>query len=131
MHLRQPGFPYSGSVRFTKNKGRIQKFKEKRHSRYIYQNELGEAWFRHDMAYEDFKDLFIRTACDKVLLDKAFNIAKNPKYYGYQKGLTLIVYKLFNKKSAGCVIKSETMLNQQLAEKLHKPTMKIFNAMYN
>ena len=105
-------FTDSASGPFTKNKGRIQKFKEKRHSRYIYQNEPDKAWFRHDMAHGDFKDLSIREACDKVLLDKA----KNPNYYGYQKGLTSIVYKLFDIKSAGGVIKSETMLKQQLAE---------------
>ena len=52
------------------------------------------------MAYEDFKDLAKRTAADKVLRDKAFNIAKNPKYDGYQRGLAPIVYKFFDKKTA-------------------------------
>ena len=53
------------------------------------------------MAYGDFKDLVRRTAFDKVLRDKAFNIAKNPKYDGYQRGLASMVYKFFDKKSAG------------------------------
>ena len=53
------------------------------------------------MAYGDFKDFKRRTACDKILRDKAFNIAKNPKYDGYQKGLASMVYKFFDKKSAG------------------------------
>ena len=44
------------------------------------------------MAYGDFKDLARRTASDKVLRDKAFNIAKNPKYDGYQRGLASMVY---------------------------------------
>ena len=63
-----------------KKKERIQKFKQTRDSRYIYKNELDKACFQHDMTYGDFKDLRKRTAADKVLRDKAFNIAKNPKY---------------------------------------------------
>ena len=50
------------------------------------------------MAYGDFKDLTRRTASDKILHDKAFNIAKNPKYNGYQRGLASMVYKFFDKK---------------------------------
>ena len=77
------------------------------------------------MAYGDFKDLARRTAFDNVLRDKAFNIAKNPKYYRYQRGLASMVYKFFNKKSAG---KSVTTLasNEKLAEELHKPIIKNF-----
>ena len=62
-------------------------------SRYIYQNELDKGCFQHDMAYGDFKDLTKRTAADKVLCDKAFNIAKNSKYDRYQQGLTSMVSK--------------------------------------
>ena len=87
MHLRQPGFTYSAYGTFTKNKERIKK-----DLRYIYQNELEKACFQHDMVYGDFKDLNRRIAADKVLLDKAFNIAKNPKYDGYQRGLASMVY---------------------------------------
>ena len=50
------------------------------------------------MAYGDFKDLNRKTAANKVLLDKAFNIAKNPKYDGYQRGLASVVYKFLEKK---------------------------------
>ena len=50
------------------------------------------------MAYGDFKDLAKRTAADKVLRGKAFNIAKDPKYDGYQRGLASMVYKFFDKK---------------------------------
>ena len=57
MHLRQPGFTYSACQPFTKNKERIQKFKENGDSQYIYQNELNKACFQHDMACGDFKDL--------------------------------------------------------------------------
>ena len=47
----------------------------------------------------DFKDLPKRTASDKILCNKAFNIAKNPKCYGYQRGRVSLVYKCFDKKS--------------------------------
>ena len=84
MHLKQPGFTYSACGPFTKNKERIQKFKDSGASRYIYKNDLNKACFRHDMAYDEYKDLARRTASDKALRDKPFNIAKNPKYDGYQ-----------------------------------------------
>ena len=83
MHLRQPGITYSACGPFTKNKERIQKFKETGNSRYIYQNKIDKACFQHDKSYGDFKDLTRRTAFDKILRDKAFNIAKTPKYDGY------------------------------------------------
>ena len=131
MHLRQPGFTYSACGPFTKKKERIQKFKQTRDSRYIYKNELDKACFQHDMTYGDFKDLKKRTAADKVLRDKAFNIAKNPKYDGYQRVLAFMVYKFFDKKTKGSgvtlannsAIKSIPQ-NEQLAEELHKPIFK-------
>ena len=52
------------------------------------------------MASGDFKDLKRRTFSDKILRDKAFDIAKNPKYDGYQRGLASMIYKCFDKKSA-------------------------------
>ena len=70
-------------------------------SQYIYQNELDKACFQHDMAYGDFKGSTRRTASDKILYDKAFNIAKNPKYDGYQCRLASIVYKFFDKNTSG------------------------------
>ena len=77
------------------------------------------------MAYGDFKDLKRRTFSDKVLRDKAFNIAKNPKYDGYQRGLASMVYKCFDKKSKGSgVANNEIKQNLQLAEELHKPIIK-------
>ena len=104
MHLKQPGLTYSACGPFTKNKERIQKFKETGDTNYIYKNELDKACFQHDMAYGDFKDLARRTASDKILRDKAFNIAKNPKYDEYQRGLASMVYKFFDKKCAGSVV---------------------------
>ena len=76
IHLKQPGFTYSACGPLTKNKKRIQKFKETRDKNYIYKNELNKACFQHDMAYGDFKDLARRKTSDKVLRDKAFNAAK-------------------------------------------------------
>ena len=77
MHLKQPIFTFSACGPFTKNKKRIQKFKETGDTSYIYKNELDKACFQHDMAYGDFKDIVRRTASNKVLRDKVFNIAKN------------------------------------------------------
>ena len=92
--------------------------------RYIYQNELDKACFQHDMAYGDFKGLSRRTTSDKKLHDKAFNIAKNSKYDGYQCGLGSMVYNFFDKKTAGGSAKNENMTNQDLTEELHKPTIR-------
>ena len=96
-------------------------------SRYIYKNELDKACFQHDMGYGDFKDLAKR-------IDKSFNIAKDPKYDGYQRGLASMVYKYFDKKTKGSgvttlanksTIKS-TPQNEQLAEELQKPIIRKF-----
>ena len=93
MHLKQPGSTYNACRPFTKNKERIQKLKKTGDTNYIWKNELDKACFQHDMIYGDFKDLERRTTSDKVLRDKAFNIAKNRKYEGYQSELASIVYK--------------------------------------
>ena len=60
-------------------------------TKYIYKNELDKACFQHDMPYIDFKDLKRRPQTDKVLKDKVFPIASNPKYNGYQRGLASMV----------------------------------------
>ena len=99
MNLKQPGFTQNTCGPFTKNKERIKNFKETGDSRYIYQNELDKACFRHDKAHGDFKDLNRRTAANRVLCDKAFNNAKTPKYDGYQRGLVSVVYRFFNNKT--------------------------------
>ena len=101
IHLKQPGFTYSASGPFTKNKERIEKFMQTGNTDFIYKNELGKACFQHDIAYGKSKDLIKRTQSDKFLKDKAFEIASNPKYDGYQKGLASMVYKFFDKKSKG------------------------------
>ena len=85
------------------------------------------------MAYGDFKDIKRRTTFDKILKDKAFNVAKNPKHHRYQRGLASMVYKFFDKKSTGSgfpsssaslIVNNDTKQNLQLAEELHKPIIK-------
>ena len=100
MHLKQNGFTYSSCSPFTKNKERIERFMQTGNTNSIYKNELEKACFQHDMAYSKSKDLVKRTRPDKVLRDKIFKIASNPKYDGYQRELFSMVYKCFDKKSA-------------------------------
>ena len=115
-------------------KERIQKFKETRDISYIYENELDKVCFQLDIAYGDFKDLKRRTASDKFLRDKAFNIAKNRKYDGYQKVLASMVDTFFDKKSAslpdksgsGSGVNTKVKHNEQLAKELHKPIIRNF-----
>ena len=137
IHLRQPQFTYSACGPFTKHEQRIQKFKETGDTNYIYKNELDKACFVHDAAYSDSKDLTKRTVADKILKNKAFDIAKDPKYDGYQRGLASMVYKFFDSKVASSDKKSEgsgakhvnTKLipqNEQLADELQKPIIRKF-----
>ena len=137
MDLRQPQFTYSACGPFTKHKQRIQKFKETGDTNYIYKNELDKACFAHDAAYSDSKNLIKRTVADKILKNTAFNIAKDQKYDGYQRGLASMVYKFFDskvaspdKKSSGSGAKHVntklTLQNHQLAEELHKPIIRKF-----
>ena len=88
---------------------------------FIYKNELYKACFQHDMVNGKSKDLAKRTQSDKVLRDKAFKIASDPKHVGYQRGLASVVYK-FGKKSSGSGIVNEP--NYQLANELHKPIIR-------
>ena len=130
MHLKQPGFTYSAYGPFTKHKERIQKLKETGDARYIYRNELVKACFQHDAAYADNKDLLNRTRADKILGDKAYAIASNPQYDGYQRGLASIVYKFFDSKVASPdkkTVGSGVNENTKLANELHKPIIRKFN----
>ena len=86
---------------------------------------------KHDTDYRELKDLLRRTASFNVLRDKVYNIAKNPKFNGYQRGIGSIVFNYFDKKSSGVytssvVINSGIMSNQQLAKGLHKPVIRTF-----
>ena len=117
-------FTYNACGPLIKNKERIQKFKETGDTNYIYKNELDKAWL--DMDYRDFKGLARRTASDKVLRDKAFYIAKNSKYDGYQREIASMVYKFFDKKSVGSGLNkhANNKCPLVLAEELQKPDIR-------
>ena len=131
MHLRQPRFVYSACGPFTRHKERIKEFKHTGDTRYIYKNERAKACFQHDSVYADHKDLINRTEADTGLRDKAYDIASNPKYDGYQRGLASMVYKFFDKKSMGSgfkKLKNTTKSNSSiLADELHKPIIRKSN----
>ena len=124
MHLRQPQFVYSTCGPFTRHKERIKKFKQTGDTR--YRNELDKACLQHDSAYADHKDLINRTKSDKVSRDKAYDIASNPEYDDYQRGLASMVYKVFDKKSIGSSVKKLKNSSSILADELHKPVIKKF-----
>ena len=123
IYLRQPQFTYSACGPFTKHEQRSQKFEETGDTNYVYKNELDKAGFVHDAAYSDSKDLTKRTVADKILKNKAFDIAKDPKYDGYQRGLASMVYKFFDSKVSGSSAKLIPE-NEQLANEFHKPIIR-------
>ena len=129
MHLKQPGFTYSACGLFTKNKERIQKFKETGDIKYIYRNELDKACFLHDIAYGDFKDLARITAPDKALRDKAFNIAKSSEYDGFEDAL-LLWFINFLIKSRKILVLLHLQIMYLLWTWLHSNQLKISQTNY-
>ena len=91
---------------------------------FIYRNELDKACLQYDLAYGKSKYLTKRTQSDKVLRQKAFKIASDPKYDGYQRRLASMVYKFFDKKSCGSGVDTEP--NYQLANEIHRQIIRIF-----
>ena len=91
---------------------------------FIYKNDIDKTYFQHDTAYGKSKDLAKRTQSDKVLRDKAFEIASDLKYDGYQRGLASMVYNFFDKKSSRSGVAS--MTNCQLANELQRQIIKKF-----
>ena len=88
----------------------------------MHRNDLDKACFAHDSAYSGSKDLAKRTISDKILKETAYEIARNPNYYKYQRGLASMVYKFFDKKTwLGITV------NEQIAEELHKLVTKNSN----
>ena len=85
---------------------------------FIYRNDLDKAFFQRDMAYGESRDLAKRSQSDKVFKNKAFKIASDAKYGGYQRGLASMAYKFFDKESSGSSVNAEP--NYQLANELHK-----------
>ena len=125
MHLKQHGFTYSACDPLTRNKQRIEKFMLRGNTGFIYMNELDMAYFQHDVvAYGKPKDLAKRTQSDKVLRNKTFKNASDPKYDGYQRGLASMVYQFFAKMSSGSGVDAEP--NYQLANKLHRQNYRNF-----
>ena len=122
MHLKQSGFTNSACGPFTKNKERIEKLMQWGNTDFIYRNELDKACFQDDRAYGKSKDLARRTESDKVLRDNAFEIASDPKYDGYQRRLTSMIYNIFDKKSSGSGTATEP--NYKLANELHRQIIK-------
>ena len=145
MHLRQPQFVYSACGPFTRHKERIKEFKRTGDTRLLYRNELDKACFKHDAAYKKYKDIENRLISDQKLKNSTYDIASNPKYDGYQRGLASMVYNFFGSKVAP--LDKKTMsgkgnakhtanssslertkeVNKDLAKELHKPVIKKFN----
>ena len=119
MHLRQPQFVYSTCG----HKERIKEFKRKGDTRLLYRNNLEKACFKHDAAYAKYKHVENRLISDQKLRNSAYDIASNPKYDGYQRGLASMLYKFFDsevapldkKTMSGKCIKN----NKIFAEELH------------
>ena len=142
MHLKQPGFTYSACGLFTKHAERIKKFKQTGNTSYIFKSELDKACFKHYSTCADYKDLLNRTRADKVLRDRAYEIASDNKYDGYERDLKSMVYKIFDKKTRSEVKRAERTqrasgsgvkrvdtkkTNIELADELHKPVIKKFS----
>ena len=100
MHLGQPQFVYSVFGPFTKHKERIKEFKRAGDMRLLYRYELDKTCFKHNAAYAKYKDVENRLTSDEKLRNSAYDIASNPKYDGYQRGLASMVYKFFDSKVA-------------------------------
>ena len=125
MHLKQPGFTYSTCGPFTKNREKIQKFKEKGDTNYINKNEPDKACVQYGMVYGDFKDLARKAASDKIWRDETFDITKDSKYGEYQRSLAAMVYKFFDKVSTGSGVNRHAN-KEKLAEELNKTIIIFF-----
>ena len=106
-------------VPLPKSKKKIGKFMETENTDFIYKNELDKSCFQHNMAYGKPKYLSKRTQSDKIFKDKAFKVASNLKYDGYQRGLASMVCKFFDKRFSGSGVANKP--NYQFASELHKP----------
>ena len=96
MHLRQP----HKDIKKERHEERIKEFKRTGDTRLLYRNELDKACFKHDAAYTKYKDVENRLISDQKLKNSAYDIASNPKYDGYQRGLASMVYKFFDSRVA-------------------------------
>ena len=106
MNLKQPGCTCTACGPFNKMKEKIEKFMQTVETNYIYKSYLDKVCFQHDRACCKYKDLAKRTQSDKMLREKPFEIASNPKHDGYQRGLASMVHKVFDKESNGSGVMS-------------------------
>ena len=83
-----------------------------RNTDFIYRYDLDKTCFQHDMVYGKSKDVANWTQSDRLLIDKPFKIASDPKYDGYQRGLASMVYKFFDKKPS--VLLHSQIINSQM-----------------
>ena len=97
LHLKQQGFTQRVCGSFTKYCERIQTFRETGNLNHLYENEIYKACFALNAAYSDNKDLAQRINSDKILEEKAFEIARNRNYDGYQRALVSMVCRFFDK----------------------------------
>ena len=111
LHLKQAGFTCSACGPYTKHCERIQKFRKTGNLKNFYRNKLDKACFPHDATYSESKDLVKRTTSDKILKDRAYEIARNCGYDLYQKALASMVSRFYDKK-AGLGVS----VNEQVAE---------------
>ena len=121
LHFTQPGLTYSACGLFTKYREWIQKSRDTGNLKHIYKNELDKTCFAHDETFAGSKELSKRTVSDKILKDRAYKIAINLKYNGYQRWLESMVFKFFDKKTA-----LEASVNEELDQELHKSMIKKF-----
>ena len=149
MNLGQSQFVYSACGPFTRHRERIKEFKHTADTRLLYRNELDKACFKHTATYAKYKDVENRLISDQKLRNSEYDIASNPKYDGYQRGLASMVCKFFDSKVAPLDKKTmpsignakstaepsalarnsleRTENKKILVEKLHKPVIKKFN----
>ena len=113
LHLRQPKITCSACGPFTKLRERIQKIKETGDLNYIYKSDLDKASFAHDTAYSDSKDLSKRIVPDEILKGRVYEVAINPKYDEYERGVANMEYNSFHKKTGS-----------EVSQELHKPVIK-------
>ena len=125
MHLRRPEFTYSACWAFTRKKEKIAKFKEAGDPRYIYQDELDVVSFQHYMTYGDFKDYYEEKFLIKHVVIKHLVLLKIQNMIDINVVL-LQWFINFDKKLSDSGVKSEIILNQQLAEESHKPIIRKF-----
>ena len=123
VHLKQPGFTYRACDLFTKSKEK-SKDSRKQEIQILFTKMILIKLFSAFMVFGKYKDLNERTQSDKVLRDKAFEIANDPKYDGYQSWLASMLYKFFDKTSTGS--SANFISNQQLANELHRPFTRQF-----